>query len=100
MKKKLERPKPVLACVRIIRYHNDTRVHIAFVMGMPGTHYESDKGSASWLRAKDRLTIPETDQVAYAFRGETISPRLASIFHIEWYEEAGDEMRFVEGDGF
>jgi len=96
MKKKLERPKPVTACVRIIRYHNDKRVHIAFVMGTVGTHYESDKGGASWLKPKDRLEIPDLPEITFAFRGETISPRLASIFHLEWYEEGGNEMRFVD----
>ena len=99
MKKKLERPVSSVPCVRIIRYHNDSRVHIAFTMGVPGTHYESDKGSASWLLPKDKLEIPDTEQVTFAFRGETVSPRLASIFHLEWYEEGGNEMRFVHGEG-
>lgn len=97
MLKKLDRPQSKVPSVRVIRYADRTTIHISICLGFPGQgHTQEGKGSIYWYKPKSVITMPDIPQINFAWRGETVSPRLASIFSQEWFGEEGDELALIE----
>ena len=102
-KPSIDRPVSQEPSVRVIRHAaspdgvTPAATHIALVMGNPGERYDHPgSGSITWYKPKPLVTLPNNDEIQFAFRGETLSPRLAVIFRIDWYGTEDEVAQLID----